>query len=180
MSGGSATMILSKVVWPVYQLSKFIEIKEYNNMLLGRNSADTDFKLIDDKSRESSSLGLRRIKYVSSPSIEAYKLYKLSIPIYRYSDLVVLSSTSPKFIDFSGKLFTYTKSMTVPLKYHKIEMYTEIDNGFLVHLKDIHCPFHINTEPPLGIHYAGVLHVGRGYILYSLEESRLKDTRRMI
>jgi len=173
-------MILSKVVWPVYQLSKYIEIKEYNNMLLGRNSAEDDFKLIDDKSRDSPSLGLRRIKYESSPSIEGYKLYKLSIPIYKYSSLILLTYKSTKFIDFSGKIFNYVKSMRVPLKYHRITKYTQVDHGYLVHIYGIPCPFYINYEPPLEVKYAGLLYIGRGYVLYSLEESKLADTRRLI
>lgn len=173
-------MILSSVVWPVYQLNKYIEIKQYNNMLLGRNSVEEEFKLIDDKSREANSLGLRRIKYESSPSIERYKLYKLSTPIYKYSNLILQTYKSPKFIDFSGRIFNYVKSMRVSLKYYKITKYAQVDHGYLVHIYGIHCPFYINYEPPLEVKYAGLLHVGMGYVLYSLEESKLADTRRII
>jgi hypothetical protein len=171
---------LAKINWPVYPLSPNVELLDYEGFKLARNNADKDFKLLDAPSIEADSLGMRRLLYASAPSIENYQLYKLSLPIHRYADIFMFIDEYSTYIDSKGVVFKYTRSMYVPLKYHRIKKFTLLDTGALIHLPFIHTPFYINRPPRLEDKYAGLLHVGKGYVLYSIEEELKPNTRRMI
>lgn len=171
---------LAKIKWPVYPISPNAEFLDYNGLKLARNSGDAEFKVLDAPSIEADTLGMRRLLYASAPSIENYSLYKLSVPIYRYADIFMFIDRYDTYIDSKGVVFKYTRSTYVPLKYHKIKGFTELDVGALVHIPFIHTPFYINRPPSIDDQYAGILHIGRGYVLHSIEKEKLKDTRRMI
>jgi hypothetical protein len=148
--------------------------------MLARNNEAHEYRLLDAPKVDGSTLGMRRLMYSAAPTIENYKLYKLSVPVHRYADIFVYLEKCDSFIDSSGKIIKYVRSMNVPLKYHKIVKFREIPTGYLIYAQYIHTPFYINREPQLEDHYVGLLHIGKGYVLYSTEPTKLADTRRKI
>lgn len=140
--------------------------------------SDESIRLLDDTSYEGS-LGLRRLQYEASSDPFKKKLFKLTKPIFRFEDLLHFKLTT-KFIDSNGKIFDYIKSKYYPLTYHKIEKFIETKNGYAVELKKFHCRFFLTREPALEWKYAGIIRVGRGFLLYDFSDTKKPDTRRML
>lgn len=165
----------------MYLLPKSTEIKLDNNLVLAKTARLKEFRLLDDKSNSGKTLAIRRLQYESKPRIFKRKLFKLPFPIFRYGNLISLLNTkSTKFIDSNGLIFNYTKSLYVPLKYFKVLKFIQVPVGYVVVLENIHTRFLIPKAPSLDFKYAGVLVVGKGYILYSQSSTKLDDTRRKI
>lgn len=171
---------LSDVNWPIYPLPKNTSFREYNGLKLAKGPTTEEWKLLDAPNLPQATLGLRRLNYRSAPTLENYALFKLSLPIYRYSDIFQYINSTNLFIDTSGKIIDYTRSRYVPLVYHKIKKFIEVEGGYTIYVEDIHMPLFLNREPTLEDRYVGVLHIGRGYLLYSTEPTILPNTRRMI
>ncbi len=94
--------------------------------------------------------------------------------------MVKISGPNIWFIDNLGKLFTYIKSKSVPLTFKEIKKATPIPmGGAIIEVEGVEtrfkCLFASNTEK-----FAGLLKIGRGYILYGLYDEKPADTRRMI
>ena len=165
---------ISKIQWPIFPLSDSIPILKEGNVRLVEQ-ADESLKILDDLNY-TGNLGMRRLQ--SSASSDR-KLFPLSKPIFRFEDLIRYKKSS-RFIDNSGYIFNYTKSVYYPLTYHKIVKFIETKNGYAVEVKKFHCRFFLTVEPKLEWKYAGIIRVGRGFLLYDLAETKLADTRRML
>ena len=107
-----------------------------------------------------------------------YKLYPLKKAIWNFKDLIL--SGSNKFIDYEGRLFNYKKTKFYPLIYRKVIWRKYTSNSTIFGLEDINSPFEIKGKLNLRAIYAGVLKVGRGYLLYEMTNEKLKDTRRKL
>ena len=173
-------MLLRDILWPIYPLPNKAEFKDYNGLKLIRPLSSESFLVLDAPKIEESTIGRRRLKFSSAPNLENFKLFNLSVPIHRYSDIFFYIDKYKSYVDSSGRVFNYIREKYYPLKYHQIKKFQEVDEGYLVFVRDIHMPFFINREPLLEETYAGILHIGRGYVLYSIEATKLADTRRMI
>lgn len=171
---------LSEVTWPIYPLNKDIKFKDYNGLKLARGPASTDWRLLDAPQLPYATVGLRRLNYMSAPTVENYALYKLSVPIYRYSDIFQYINNTDMFLDTSGKIIQYERTRYVPLIYHKIKKFKETSGGYTIEIEDVHSPLFLNREPSIDDRFAGILQIGKGYVLYSLEPDRLNNTRRMV
>lgn len=182
-SGRSATktMIgLSRISWPIYQLNASVEFMTYNGLQLARNGDGSPWMLLDAPEIPNGSLGMRRLLYTSAPSIENYKLYKLRVPIYRYSDIFQVINRSSTFIDSSGLIFHYTRTTFYPLEYFKIKSVDECQDGYLISIYEVHTKFYAFTPPEPEMKYAGLLLVGKGYVLLEYSETKKKATRRKV
>lgn len=171
---------LSKIQFPIFPLKKDINLTTIDNNLV-TELEDGSIRVIDPKSISRPTLGQRRLAYKFIKDKFKPRIYaNLTNPIYSLSDLIIGTYNTNLFIDNQGKVFKYTKSHYVPLKYYKLEKYLLTDYGIVLHLKDIHCRFLLNRVPKLDEYYVGLLHIGSGYLLYDLQSIKLKDTRRMI
>lgn len=140
--------------------------------------SDESIRVLDDLSYEGT-LGQRRLQYESSDDPFKKKLFKLTKPIFRFEDLLHIKLTT-KFIDSNGKVFDYKKSTYYPLEYHKIVKFVETPNGYAVEVRKFHCRFFLTREPQLDWKYAGIIRVGRGFLLYDFSEIKKPSTRRML
>ena len=140
--------------------------------------SDGSTRLLDDLSYPGS-LGRRRMQYEVSNDPFKKKLFKLTKPIFRFEDLIHYSITT-KFIDTAGRVFNYTKTVFHPLDYYKIIKFVENKNGYTVEVKGLHCRFFLTKTPELHWKYAGILRIGRGFLLYDFAEERKPSTRRKI
>lgn len=107
-----------------------------------------------------------------------YKLYPLRRPFWDFKSL--LASGFTKFIDYKGNIFNYKKEKYYPLIYRKIIWRKYTEDSTIFGLKDINTPFEIKGKLNLEAFYAGVLKVGRGYLLYEMTNEKLKNTRRKL
>lgn len=140
--------------------------------------SDGSMRLLDDLG-QTGTLGRRRLAYEGSEQLFKKKLFKLTKPIFRFEDLLH-SKLTTKYIDSNGKIFNYKKSVYHPLTYHKIEKFVENPHGYSVSVRGMHCRFFLTKEPELEWKYAGILRIGRGFLLYEFSSVRKPDSRRMI
>jgi len=165
---------LSKLKWPIYPLPDYYQLQQD---LVG--SYVINFKnnklYVDPTSIEQPSLARRRLALSSNPE---QKLLRLKNPLNSYVDMI--NSPHKRFIDSSGRIIRYQKSRTARLAYYKISSFEETTMGYVINVQGLHCKFFINRAPKLHEKYAGILHVGRGFVLYSLEAEKHKDTFRKI
>lgn len=110
--------------------------------------------------------------------MEDYKLYPLKKAIWNFKDLLLSGSNS--FIDYEGNIYKYQKSKYYPLIYRKVIWRKYTENTTIFGLDKVNTPFEIKGKLNLRAIYAGVLKVGRGYLLYEMTNEKLKDTRRML
>jgi hypothetical protein len=169
---------LSKIQWPIYPLDPKLQIVtiEQDKFI---EMPDESYRLLDS-SDYIGNLAQRRIQYEDSNLLFKRKLFKLKNAIFRFEALVHEAEGHSRFIDSNGRIFNYKKSIYYPLIYHKITKFVETRHGYAVEVKGFHCRFFLPREPQLDWHYAGILHIGRGSLLYDFAAHKKKDSRRMI
>lgn len=162
---------LSKLKWPIYPLPEYYQLHQD---LVGSYVLNyKDNKLyVDPTSIEGPSLARRRLNLADN------KLLRLKSPLYSYVDII--NSPHKRFIDSSGRIIRYQKTRAAKLSYYKISSFEETTVGYVINVQGLHCKFFMNRAPQLHEKYAGILHVGRGFVLYSLEAEKLKDSYRKI
>ncbi len=175
-------MDLSKISFPVYKLGREAPIEEEGvSFYLKIYETDTVRKflplIIDDKNIEGATLARRRLLLKS----KEIKLYTLSKAIFFIADLIKLTIGTSYYIDSTGKIFEYKKTTTVPLIFKKIKKVIPIKTGgATIEVEGIASRYKTLFLPNLECKYAGLLKIGKGYILYGLYETKLPDTRRKI
>ncbi len=164
-------MHLSDIVFPVYTVTdSYKKIWEDTNVTYIQTQSG--IYVLDNKNIDGDTLGKRRLKISNSD------LYKPRKSFYSLSQLI--KSKHKTFIDSTGSVFSWKKTTTVPLKYHKvIEVYHD-DEYCILHLKNIEFPQKVVCSIAYEIKYVGVLHTKEGYILYSYNTEYEKDTWRKI
>ncbi len=169
---------LSSIQWPIFPLRDDIpiQISEGEKFI---EMPDGSYRLLDTSEFEGN-LAQRRLQYHCSTRLFWKKLFELEKPLFRFEMLLHYSAKCTRFIDSNGKIFKYRKSTYYPLSYHKIEKFVETPRGYAVVVKGFHCRFFIPVEPALEWKYAGIITVGRGFVLYDFSEVQKKSTRRMI
>ncbi len=169
---------LGEIQFPVYLLGKE-KPQELDGVLFyhrcDKEGNDT-ILVVDDKTWHHETLAQRRLKVMMNNS---RKLAKITHAIFFISDLLKLSGSGVWFIDTNGKLFTYTKSTMVPLIFRSILKVTKINGGAILEVEGIETRFKC-LYAPNNEKFAGLLKIGRGYVLYGLYEEKPIDTRRMI
>jgi|APSaa5957512535_1039671.scaffolds.fasta_scaffold15351_4 hypothetical protein len=164
----SNTLSLFDIHWPVWPLRTHESISKG----LITDSRGTRRLDLEDKS-----LPFTKRRLIAK-ELEDYKLYPLKKNIWTFKDLIL--SGSRDFIAYDGIIFKYKKSNYYPLIYREVIWRKYTSNSTIFGVKDVSSPFEVKGKLNLEAVYAGVLKVGRGYLLYEMTNTRLKDTRRMI
>ncbi len=132
-----------------------------------------DDQVLDDKNMSGETLGQRRIQ---TPMKSIYPLK------YMIEDIVgVLKHRGKNFIDSSGYVFTYEKTDTLKIKYHKILRKVKKGVCAVIWLKD--CPFAFTekSSPPAEMTWAGVLYRNDiPWKIYEYSNKKEKDTWRKV
>jgi len=136
-------------------------------------------RILDDTGMRGNTLGERRMQLLQIPSV---KLLKLPRAIYFFSDLIKLCTGSTNFIDSNGKVFTYTKSRTVPLLFRKIIKKFPILNsiGTIIEVDGLPSRFKTSYCLKSNEWVAGILKIDSSYILYGIYEELYDNTRRKV
>lgn len=166
-------MKLLDITFPVFTLPKSPhKIWEEFNVLYMQTESGKLY-ILDNKNLSGKNLGIRRAK------IDPKDLYKHKRCYYSISQL--LKSTYSKFIDYTGKVFQYTKTTMVPLKYHKLKDIKAIENFSILSFYNTPYILKIRTSPKVyDIKYVGLLYTDFGLIPYEFSDEPKKDTRRKI
>lgn len=129
--------------------------------------------MLDNRNVAGETLGKRRLKLKNTEN-----LYVPRKVCYNFEQ--VLHCKNKCFIDNTGTVFKYIKTTFVPLKYHKVDYIERLEEGCIVHLKDVYYPQKFNCRKAHSIEYVGLLHTKMGLILYENTDIKKKDTRRKI
>lgn len=129
--------------------------------------------VLDDRNQQGETLGVRRLQTPHKP------LWKLSKNVDSIEGLMKCSCKN--FIDRSGKVFTYQKTLFCQLEYHKIKRVEKRNTASVLHLHGVSTKFTIRRPPEEFREYAGVLYLfGAPWIVYEFSPSKKPKTRRMI
>lgn len=164
-------MHLFDIQFPIFSIAKsYKRVWEDMNVLYVETISGK--YIIDNKNIDGDTLGKRRIK------MNATTKYRPRKVIYNIHQLI--HSKDKFFVDNTGTFFKYEKTEFVPLKYHKVKDTTRLEDGCIISIEDIYFPQKVNCRLAFSTEYLGVLHTKMGYILYSYNTEKLKDTRRKI
>jgi hypothetical protein len=134
-------------------------------------------RVVDDKSIDSDSLGLRRAKLKQ----QGVTLHPIGTAIFFIADLVKLAKSTTWFIDKEGNIFQYKKSTRAKLIYRPISQILPINSGgAIIEVKGIPSRFKSLHMPTTGPTHAGLLSIGTGYILYGLYDKEYDSSYRVI
>jgi|TARA_Y100001938_G_C8033444_1_gene401979 hypothetical protein len=160
-------MVLADLTFPLYVLPQEADIEEIDGILFA------DGKCLDDKNTEGETLGLRRLR---TPYPNVYPLKKAVHDIPS-----LLKSSSKRFINSEGEVFSYEKTRMVPLRYHLIYKVQNRDIVSLVWIEDINFPFEVPRPPSPLMRWAGILYEKNyPWLLYEFSEEWKKDSKRKI
>ncbi len=175
---------LRDLVFPVFRLGNKKPLENEGVLYFLSEYADKDtgaithnIRVVDDKTRPGTTLGLRRLAMKSS----GVSLYPIRTAVYFLGDLIKLANSETWFIDSSGKLFQHKKFKRAKLQIKKItKVLPGTGIGCVLELEGIASRFKCMTHPEAHQKYAGVLFIDNGYILYGLYESEAKESWRLV
>lgn len=169
--------------FPVFRLTNRKPEREgpllyYKNSYLNvdDNTVETNLKVVDSTQEPGTNLALRRLQLQT----QGVPLYPLRTAIYFLGDFIKLAKSNYWFIDSQGKLFTYKKTTSVPLRFRKISKIIPGITGSIIEVQGIPERFKTLFRVPEYNTYAGILEYRGINILYGAYETKHKDTRRMI
>ncbi len=176
------TTALSNLTYPIFRLGLNPPIIN-NGVAFYYYCKDTaegevvSIRIIDDTNSLGSNLGLRRLRLAE----EGVPLFKISNAIYFIGDLVKMANPRVWFIDSTGKIFNYTKSIKAKLKFHPIsKLLRTKGGGVIVEAEGLPTRFKALFMPPPAMKYIGVLHWKQSLILYGFYQEAHKETWRNI
>ena len=165
-------MLLKDIKFPVFSIGSHKKLWYENNNLYLLSESDIIYK-VDNKNHPYDSLSKRRAR------IPRNQRYNFIGTYFTFAQLV--KSNKKDFIDSTGRVFRYKKDRRVNLIYRKIIKAQAVENeGFVLYLKGISCPFVVSALVYNYEKYAGVLSINNGYLLYELSEDKKSDTWRKI
>ena len=142
------------------------------------NTESATIRVVDDTSVSGSTLGLRRLKLKSDPKVT---LFPIRTAIYFLSDLVKLAKSTSWFIDSSGRVFNYEKSVRAKLTTKRIKQVLPASGlGCVFELQGLSSRFKAIQRPSENQHYARVLQLGMAHIFYGFCDTHKPDSWRMI
>lgn len=170
-------MKITEISWPVYKLKDTRPQEEDGVIFYFHSSSEKNILyIIDDKSIPGDTLALRRLQLKAKEA----PLFKIKYSLFFLADLIKLAKKGTWFIDSTGKVFQYTKTVRAALSFHKISNV----------IRDIGCTLievegsiirHKSLFPPSNTQkYAGILTMGRIQILYGFYEEKQKTTYRKV
>lgn len=182
MSSSSMQYSLKDLQFPVYRLglekpSQYDGVLYYEYLATNKEHEEVHQKyILDDTNVPGSSLAMRRLVMLSN----GVKLKKLHTAVFFLSDFIKLATASTWFIDSSGKLFQHKKKTRAKLTFRPISQIIPMQTGGAI-IEVVGVPARFKTLfAPKYEKFAGLLQVGRVYILYGLYEEKPEDTWRLI
>lgn len=173
---------LKDLQFPIYRLglegpTQYDGVLYYEYATKDKEGNRVEKKLIlDDINVQGNSLAMRRLVMKS----QGIKLKLLNTAIFFVSDFIKLATASTWFIDSSGKLFQHKKATRAKLVFKEISQVIPIPTGGAI-IEVVGIPTRFKTLfAPKHEKFAGLLQVGRVYILYGLYEEKPNDTWRLI
>jgi len=176
-------MRLQEIVFPVFRLGEKEPLEqdtwlyykaEYSDKDTAKHT--TNFRLVDDKSIDKPTLGLRRLIL-----LQKYNMFPIGTAIYFLIDIIKLAKSTTWFIDSHGKVFQHKKTKRAKLTTKKIKQVLPADGiGCVLELEGIASRFKTMKQPETYEKYAGVLHMDNSYLLYGYFESSQKDSWRLV
>jgi hypothetical protein len=163
---------LSAVTFPIYELGKYDNIE---TSLLGRTRIylrDKEF-ILDDNHLEGN-LGERRLKLKRWGK----PLWKLKKRITLLRQLLKMPG-NVTYIDNSGRIFKYKKSVTAQITSHRITQKIYDNNVIGIFVENIPSPFIIDFDYQGGA-FASIANTPYGPILYDITEEKHVPYRRRI
>lgn len=176
-------LTIQSITFPVYPLRPFEKILKGSQGAVFIQDKLGDIYILDDTSKIGN-FGRRRLALrLQLADSDTIKLYKLKKSCHNLSELLsnVRKVKSKTYVDNTGKVFSYTPSVFVPLKYYKIlkVQILEGKRSFLV-LDGLPQKIPVPRPPPDDMNWAGILLSHTGNILYEYSDKKLKDSIRKI
>ena len=140
------------------------------------NEYTQSYRIVDDRSVQKATLGLRRLAIKTSTS-----LFPIGSAIYFLADLVKLAKKTTWFIDSHGQVFQHKKSTRAKLVTNKIKQVLPAQGlGCVLEIEGLSSRFKSIRRPTELEQYAVLLQISAGYILYGLSEQPLKASWRLV
>ncbi len=129
--------------------------------------------VLDERNMPGKTLGTRRLQCVRKD------LFPLKRAVTDTTG--ILQSRRKNFITCTGKLFTYEKTLTVPLKSYKIKDVDLKGEASLLWLHGVNTPMTIPRPPDPNYKWARVLELNSApWLLYDYTKERQKLTHRKV
>lgn len=158
---------IHKIDFPVFKL-------ESDNIDKSDGVVFLDGAVLDDRNMPGKNLGQRRLQ---TPFKNLYVL-RASI-----NGIVGLAKQvgNKTYIDSSGRIFIYEKTILCKLQYHRITKISLKDTASAVHLEGIQQSFQVPRPPDPDIKWAGVLYFhGLPWKLFEFSTDHKPTTRKKI
>ena len=173
-----------EITYPVYSIvGSAVPSKDGTVTFTYSESVDEEqnltysFKVVDDTAIAAETLGLRRLQIQNNGD----KLQKVGKAIFFLGDLIKIAKRSSYFIDSTGRVFQYRKSIRAKLHFRRLTNVIPISTGgALLEVEGIMSRFKCLFQPRTLELYVGVLEFGKTNILYGLYEQPYKSSWRMI
>jgi hypothetical protein len=164
-------MHLFEIIFPVFAITPgYRRVWEDMNILY--IETNSGIYTLDNKNIRGDTVGSRRLKIKNSELYIPRKVY--------YNIGQMLHSKYRDFMDTSGRYFKWKKSISIPLRYHKVSNISNFKDECIIHLKDIFFPQKVNCRLASALKCVGVLHTQWGYVLYEFSDTLKKNTYRKI
>lgn len=141
------------------------------------NSETATIRVVDDRNLPQANLGLRRLhlKHLGEP------LFPVRTAIYFLADLVKLAKSTTWFVDSSGRVFHYEKTVRAKLTTKRIKQVLPAQGlGCVFELVGLSSRFKAIQRPSETQQYARVLQLGMAHIFYGFCETHKPDSWRMV
>lgn len=157
--------VLKHVEFPVFILPDVDSMYERDGLLLFNE------RVVDDRNQEYKTIGLRRLH-------TPHKTTKLNKYCENFLDLIKIGENN--YIDNTGLLFHYSKSIYCKVKALRIEKKIPKETHTLLKLKGVN--FFIPVKrPPLGAEWAHMLYYeNRPWMLWDLSQEFVAEYKRKI
>lgn len=175
---------LSEIRWPVFKLGERQPQQEsglvyyYTHYVDELNCESATIRVVDDTSVPGATLGLRRLQLKTGPKVT---LFPIRTAIYFLADLVKLAKSTSWFVDNSGRVFHYEKSVRAKLTTKRIKQVLPASGlGCVFELQGVPSRFKAMRRPQEHELYARVLQLGMGFIFYGFCDAHKPDSWRMV
>jgi len=158
---------IDKIDFPVYLLPS-------DNWEVIDGLVYVDGYLLDDRNMPGKSIGIRRLQTPMRDLLEIKKSISTIVGLAKQSG-------NAPYVDTSGKLFIYEKTLKCRLKYHKITAIERKEVATRITVQGVDTAFRVPRPPHPDVEWAGVLYFhGLPWKLYEFSVDRKPDTHRKI
>lgn len=174
---------LSEIHWPVFRLGETEPTQRdglvfyYTHYVDELNSETATIRVVDDRNLPQANLGLRRLAL----KVAGEPLFPIRTAIYFLADLVKLAKSTTWFVDSTGRVFHYEKTVRAKLTTKRIKQVLPAQGlGCVFELVGLSSRFKAIQRPSETQQYARVLQLGMAHIFYGFCETHKPDSWRMV